>query len=118
MTTSPRPTVDVSVGEDGYDSSEDEDFDPTEKQAQGVSSSGSEGDEETTPAARSRRQHRGRKRQLRQDGEAEDLGFENSGDEATIRKGTKRRKKGGIGSEDDGGGDGGFVKTRSMRAIE
>jgi len=48
--------------------------------------------------------------------EAEDLGFENSGDEATIKKGSKRKRKGEPG-DDDSGGEGGFVKTRSMRAV-
>ncbi|KAF3059263.1 SWR1-complex protein 5 [Daldinia childiae] len=48
-------------------------------------------------------------------------GFENSGDEAIIQRGKKRRKKekrkdGNV--EDDEGGEGGLIKTRSMRAAE
>ncbi|KAI0844990.1 BCNT-domain-containing protein [Daldinia vernicosa] len=50
-----------------------------------------------------------------------DDGFENSGDEAIIQRGKKRRKKekrkdGNV--EDDEGGEGGLIKTRSMRAAE
>ncbi|KAL7627044.1 swr complex subunit [Parahypoxylon ruwenzoriense] len=59
-------------------------------------------------------------RKRRADGDAgEDL--QNSGDEAIVRKGKKRRKKdkrkdGDI--ENDEGGEGGLIKTRSMRAAE
>ncbi|KAI0122277.1 BCNT-domain-containing protein [Daldinia grandis] len=54
------------------------------------------------------------------DADADD-GFENSGDEAIIQRGKKRRKKekrkdGNV--EDDEGGEGGLIKTRSMRAVE
>ena len=52
--------------------------------------------------------------------EAEDAGFENSGDEAIIEKGLKRQKKKGRKAQvdEDEGGEGGLVKTRSMRAQE
>ncbi|KAI0386101.1 BCNT-domain-containing protein [Hypomontagnella monticulosa] len=50
-----------------------------------------------------------------------DDGFGNSGDEAIIQKGKKRRKrdkqKDGD-AQDDEGGEGGLIKTRSMRANE
>jgi hypothetical protein len=51
--------------------------------------------------------------------EAEDVGFENSGDEEIVERGLKRqRKKGRKGQEDeDEGGEGGFVKTRRMAAL-
>ncbi|KAH8663476.1 bucentaur or craniofacial development-domain-containing protein [Tricladium varicosporioides] len=61
------------------------------------------------------------KRKRGQDDEAEDAGFENSGDEAIIEKGLKKakRKKGKkLGDVDDEDGEGGLVKTRSMRAAE
>jgi hypothetical protein len=52
--------------------------------------------------------------------EAEDAGFENSGDEAIIERGLKRRKKGKgkDAEEEEEGGEGGVVRTRSMRALE
>lgn len=56
--------------------------------------------------------------------EAEDAGFENSGDEAIIERGLKRQKRKKKGKDrdevllDDEGGEGGLVKTRSMRAAE
>ncbi|KAI1144478.1 BCNT-domain-containing protein [Hypoxylon sp. FL0543] len=52
---------------------------------------------------------------------ADDGGFENSGDEAIIQKGKKRQKKEkrkDAVHEDDEGGEGGLIKTRSMRAVE
>ncbi|KAI1659539.1 BCNT-domain-containing protein [Daldinia decipiens] len=54
------------------------------------------------------------------DSDADD-GFENSGDEAIIQRGKKRRKKErrkDDNVEDDEGGEGGLIKTRSMRAAE
>ncbi|KAI2624022.1 BCNT-domain-containing protein [Hypomontagnella submonticulosa] len=48
-------------------------------------------------------------------------GFENSGDEAIIQKGKKRQKKDkrkDADAQDDEGGEGGLIKTRSMRANE
>ncbi|KAI1808591.1 BCNT-domain-containing protein [Daldinia bambusicola] len=50
-----------------------------------------------------------------------DDGFENSGDEAIIQRGKKRQKKEKRKDEaagDDEGGEGGLIKTRSMRAAE
>ncbi|KAI2612620.1 BCNT-domain-containing protein [Hypoxylon fragiforme] len=48
-----------------------------------------------------------------------DTGFENSGDEAIIHKGKKRqKKKRKHGDLEDVGGEGGLIKTRSMRAVE
>jgi hypothetical protein len=51
---------------------------------------------------------------------AEDAGFENSGDEAIIKKAKKRKRKtlDGLAEDPDEGDDGGLVKTRSMRAAE
>jgi len=65
----------------------------------------------------------------RKDEDAEDLGFENSGDEAIIGEGVKEKKrrrkkakaKGKTAEElddEEEGGEGGLIKTRSMRAQE
>ncbi|TVY55788.1 SWR1-complex protein 5 [Lachnellula cervina] len=108
-----------------YASSEDSDFAPDAApvdDAGGADSSDNEQDavEEATkkPAKRKRGQAN--------EEEAEDAGFENSGDEAIIERGLKRRRKKGKGKKsdeveveaDDEGGEGGLVKTRSMRAAE
>lgn len=108
-----------------YASSEDSDFAPDSApvdDAGGADSSDNEQDavEEATkkPAKRKRGQAN--------EEEAEDAGFENSGDEAIIERGLKRRRKKGKGKKsdeveveaDDEGGEGGLVKTRSMRAAE
>lgn len=106
--------------DEDYVSEEDSDFAPD--QAPVEESSGSDDDDE---AADAEKQTRGKRR--RQDGEdgAGDAGFENSGDEAIIEKGKKRRKR--AKRKDDGadadadadeGGEGGLIKTRRMRAAE
>ena len=118
-------STDSLPDDDNYISSEDEDFNPdavTAADANESSSTDSE-PEPTTPTTASKRgpnPKKGVKKKKRwaQDGEeeTEDAGFENSGDEGIIRKGTKRKRKGSM-EDEDGGGEGGFVKTRSMRAV-
>ncbi|ROW12171.1 hypothetical protein VMCG_00128 [Cytospora schulzeri] len=118
----PEPVID----DEDYASSEDSDFAPDDAPDQGdgpSSESEGEGDANAaatavkpTPAAKRKRQ----KQAGDGDGDAaEDAGFENSGDEAIIEKGKKRRKKGPQARQvDDEGGEGGLIKTRSMRAVE
>lgn len=103
-----------------YASEEDSDFAPETAPAADVlsSDSESEADEPTTkPQAKAKS-----KKRKRGEEEAEDVGFENSGDEAVIKefdKGSKRKGKKGRAAElDDEGGEGGVVRTRSMRALE
>lgn len=107
--------------DEDYASSEDSDFAPDTivAQASEDSASASEADEpsEQKPRTKSTKRKRGT------DEEAEDAGFENSGDEAIIEKGLKKQKKKGkkgkgVQDFDDEGGEGGLVKTRSMRAQE
>lgn len=105
--------------EEEYLSDEDSDFAPDAVAAQPDSDSEPEPEDETSSSKPLKKRKR-----TTEDAEAEDLGFENSGDEAIIGDGLKkekRRKKGkkGKGNEDEEeGGEGGFVKTRSMRAVE
>ncbi|KAM0127041.1 hypothetical protein ACHAO1_009730 [Botrytis cinerea] len=103
-----------------YASSEDEDFAPDTAPAQEESSE-SEAEDEDSTAVTNKAKKETTKRKRGNDEEAEDAGFENSGDEAIIEKGLKKRKKkskkGGK-EEEDEGGEGGLVKTRSMRAQE
>ncbi|KAF7879238.1 hypothetical protein EAF04_000435 [Stromatinia cepivora] len=104
-----------------YASSEDEDFAPDAVPAQEESSE-SEAEDEDSTAVIDKPKKKTAKRKRGNDEEAEDAGFENSGDEAIIEKGLKRRKKksrkDGRDGEEDEGGEGGLVKTRSMRAQE
>lgn len=102
-----------------YKSSEDSDFDPTtggggaDDDAASSASEAEDADSISKPTTGKK----GKKR--KGETEAEDLGFENSGDEATIRRGKKKKKrKGDEEVEDEEGGEGGVVKTRSMRAVE
>jgi hypothetical protein len=119
------PNADPPLDEEGYVSSEDEDFDPTTvKDDQNISSeSESEEDGSAPTAPQTRRKPQARQPRQKKGADVEDLGFENSGDEDTIMAGTKearakrKRKKGEGGVDEDSGGEGGFVKTRSMRAI-
>lgn len=103
--------------EDDYISSEDEDFDPTKAAAEAKEdlSSDSEAEDGTTTTQAPKV---GKPKQQAKSVHPEDLGFENSGDEATIRKGRKRKRKDGKAEEDESGGEGGFVRTRGMRAVE
>ncbi|KAF3770162.1 BCNT-domain-containing protein [Cryphonectria parasitica EP155] len=125
----PDPILD----EEDYASSEDSDFAPDdapEREGEAESSEDEEaaedgGAETTTTTTTQAAPSAGRKRRKQGGGggdgeEAEDAGFENSGDEAIIEKGRKRRKKGQQAQRDhdDEGGEGGLIKTRSMRAVE
>lgn len=110
----PDPTLDQ---EEDYASSEDSDFAPEDApERDSTPSDDEEPADQAAPAGK-------RKRQAGEE-EAEDAGFENSGDEAIIGKGKKRLKRskrkdrhGGL-DEDEDGGEGGLVKTRSQRAQE
>ncbi|KAI5926585.1 bucentaur or craniofacial development-domain-containing protein [Camillea tinctor] len=99
--------------EDEYASEEDSDFAPDAAPSDGASDA-SESDVEGNERAASP------KRKRTADDNAEDA-FENSGDEAIIQKGKKRQKKTKRKEnhgDDDEGGEGGLIKTRSMRAVE
>ncbi|KAF4953715.1 hypothetical protein FSARC_12321 [Fusarium sarcochroum] len=94
-----------------YASSEDSDFAPDDapNQASDHSDLEDEGDKATN------------KRSHPLDNEdAADAGYDNSGDEAIIKKGEKRRRKTKAkgAREDEEGGEGGLVKTRRQRAAE
>lgn len=122
----PDPIID----EEEYESSQDSDFAPDDGVAAEGDSEASEseadGDDaatKTTTTAAATTTTTKRKRDTN-DNEAEDAGFENSGDEALIKKATKKQKRrkakdaDGVPDEEDEGGEGGLVKTRSMRAAE
>lgn len=109
-----------------YASEEDSDFRSDGGVAGDVSeNSDSEDDgEQPTAAAAAAATTSKRKRDLCAD-DADDTGYDNSGDEAIISKGKKRQKKAkvkdgatGDGDDEDDGGEGGLIKTRSMRAVE
>ncbi|OBT75788.1 hypothetical protein VF21_05536 [Pseudogymnoascus sp. 05NY08] len=123
------PIIDEIVEDENYASSEDEDFVPDEAPAAVASASESESEAEAeegegeAPAAAKKGKPAAKRKRGKQPvagGEdAEDIGFENSGDEAIIGKGLKkqrRRRRRGEEEEEDEGGDGGFVKTRRMAA--
>ncbi|KAI1213240.1 BCNT-domain-containing protein [Annulohypoxylon truncatum] len=110
MTQAQDPIIDEE-----YASDEDSDFAPDAVPLQdegGSDASESEDDEVQLVAAPSKK--RGA------DTNADDY-FGNSGDEAIIQRGKKRQKKHkrkDADAEDDEGGEGGLIKTRSMRAVE
>lgn len=114
---SPEPMIE----DEDYASSEDSDFAPDDAPEQEGDGEGESSDDDgakdqpATSAAPSRK-----RKQAGDGGDAEDAGFENSGDEVIIEKGKKRRMKGRQArqDQDDAGGDGGLIKTRSMRAVE
>lgn len=112
MTANPAEDVqDLDLGDEPYESAEDEDF-----QLDDVHSESASEGEEPEPAKK-------RKAEAREEG----AGEVDSGDEETIQKAKKRRKgkkaktKGGADEVedvdfDDEGGPGGFVRTRAMKA--
>ncbi|KAI9050199.1 hypothetical protein LZ554_006340 [Drepanopeziza brunnea f. sp. 'monogermtubi'] len=110
----------IIPSDEEYASDEDSDFAPDAAPAAGPEESSDE-ESEAEESAAITNQPGPKKRKRGQDEEAEDLGIENSGDEAIIEKGAKmRRKKKGKSKEEveDEGGEGGLIKTRSMRAQE
>lgn len=96
--------------EEEYNSASDEDFRPEAQDANGdphqLSSSESE---------KELKQPKPKKRKSAPNEDEADLGFDNSGDEATIQKGRKKRK---LLLDDDDGGEGGLIKTRAQRKVE
>ena len=108
--------------DENYVSSEDEDFNPEAAAAQPQASSDSEAEDGFTAHSPAVAESKARPNKTEED-EAEDLGFENSGDEGIIKAGAKearrrkRKRKEGIAQDgEDSGGEGGFVRTRSMKA--
>lgn len=125
------PGAQVVDEEEEYESSQDSDFNPetdnAANRASGQNSSDSDSDSDSSDDRDSTARNK-RKRPSEVD-QTEDAGFENSGDEAIISKAqTKKKKKHKsstqdddgvqLGEDDDEGGEGGFVKTRRMRAQE
>lgn len=113
--TMPPPDT-ILDAEDEYASEEDSDFAPEDGVANESSVSDDDGDvpDDKPTSAKRKRPTAGP--------EAEDAGFENSGDEAIIEKGKKRQKKSKTKDKtteaDDDAADGPLIKTRSMRAVE
>lgn len=110
--------------EEDYASSEDSDFAPEDAAEQHSSPSSDDEDEDASKGDGRKSAPRKRQRANEAGVEVEDAGFENSGDEAVIGKGKKRLKKEAKEKRRDGdvegesGGEGGLIKTRSMRAQE
>ncbi|KAF9771131.1 swr complex subunit [Fusarium sp. DS 682] len=94
-----------------YVSSEDSDFTPDD--APNQTSDHSEGEDDSDKATNKPNHPAG-------EADAAEAGYDNSGDEAIIKRGEKRRKRTqekGI-REDGEGSEGGLVKTRRQRAAE
>ncbi|KAF3926965.1 hypothetical protein ABW20_dc0108300 [Dactylellina cionopaga] len=115
--SSNRPASAI-VADDGYNSSEDDDFNPDEGPGHNdddiTSSSESEDESKDTKPVR-----KPSKRKIKDLPSSHDhLEDDNSGDEAIIRGAKAKRKK--VKDEDygDEGGEGGLIKTRAQRARE
>ncbi|KAK1992012.1 BCNT-domain-containing protein [Colletotrichum falcatum] len=117
----PDPIID----DEEYESSQDSDFAPEDavaadgaSEASDSESDGDGGDDAAATTTTTTEHAKGKR-------DAEDAGFENSGDEALIKKAQKKRRRkakdagaAAAPDDEDEGGDGGLVKTRSMRAVE
>jgi hypothetical protein len=118
-----------ALSDEEYASSEDSDFAPDAQEEHVGQESGSESEsdvddsptatKDASVATTTTSNARKRKRTSKDEESSADAGdaFENSGDEAVIQKGKKRRKRDAAEAEEDGG-DGGLIKTRSQRAAE
>jgi hypothetical protein len=113
--------------DEDYASSEDSDFAPDAVPAANEDDSSDDEADIDELAIDTKAQPKANKKRKRGDNdeEAEDVGYENSGDEEIIGEGVKERKKakkrkGKKSREEleDEGGEGGLIKTRSMRAQE
>lgn len=124
-TNVPDTLPDLELGDEPYDSAEDEDFELDDAAAQDDSDASVISDDEDTSLSKDTATKKRKLDSVSKDVELLEL---DSGDEATIRKAKKKkskkaRKDGGDGDEgsdveiDEGedGGAGGFVKTRAMR---
>lgn len=119
--TMPPPLPDPEIDDEDYASEEDSDFAP-EKVA-GEEGESSDSEDDTTTATKAAAPTDRKRKQAGDGGDHDDAGFENSGDESIIEKAKKRRKKGQqqqarADLQDDEAGEGGLIKTRSMRAVE
>ncbi|KAK6198404.1 hypothetical protein LQW54_010298 [Pestalotiopsis sp. IQ-011] len=109
--------------DDEYASEDDSDFALDDAAPRGASDASESEDGDEQAAAAAAQPSAKRKRAAGDDG-ADDDGYDNSGDEAIISKGKKKQKKRSKAGKDDAphdedeGGEGGLVKTRSMRANE
>lgn len=116
------PALDPVLDEDSdYASSEDSDFAPEAAPAAAVSDSSSDSDSEPETEGGAAKPKK-RKRKTKDVQEAEDLGFENSGDEAIVKEHSKKQRKNKKGKnaveEEEGDtGEGLFVRTRRMAAL-
>jgi hypothetical protein len=113
--------------DDEYASEEDSDFAPDAVPAANEDDSSDDEADIDELAIDTKAQPKTNKKRKRGDNEeeAEDVGYENSGDEEIIGEGVRERKKAkkGKGKKsreelEDEGGEGGLIKTRSMRAQE
>lgn len=101
----------LSDEDDQYASSEDSDFAPDAVPGHDHVPDQSDAEDENNPSSKRSRPD--------EDTKADDAGYDNSGDEAIIKRGEKRRRKTGKGArEEDEGGEGGLIKTRRQRAAE
>ncbi|KAK3494465.1 SWR1-complex protein 5 [Neurospora hispaniola] len=109
------PTLEL-LAED-YASEEDSDFAPETAEAAEESSISDDDDEEAGDDAEKSKPEKRKRAAI---DEAEDAGYDNSGDEAIIKKGEKRQKKTKTknAADDEETGEGGLIKTRSQRAVE
>lgn len=118
------PLVDTVLDEDSdYASAEDSDFAPDAAPAAVASDSSSDSDSEIEAHGVATKPKK-RKRKGKDVQEAEDLGFENSGDEAIVKehskkvkRGKKGQEKGAVADEEEDTGEGLFVRTRRMAAL-
>lgn len=114
------PPDHLIIDDSDYASEEDSDFAPEVAAPIASDESSASESEAESSSDKTVKKPKKRKRATAHNEEAEDVGFENSGDEEIVERGLKRQRKKGrkILEDEDAGGEGGFVKTRRMAALE
>ncbi|KAF0637167.1 hypothetical protein FPSE5266_01069 [Fusarium pseudograminearum] len=113
----PDPLLDE---DEQYASSEDSDFAPDDAPNQASDQSDVEDEKDEKDEKDEGDKSTNKRSRPATDEGAANAGYDNSGDEAIIKRGEKRRKKTqtrGV-NEDEDGGEGGLIKTRRQRAAE
>jgi len=106
------------VDDEAYNSASDEDFAPNTIPGNNDATESSSSDDEADVPITTAAAHKRKKIQPLVPNATDDLDFDNSGDEATIERGKRKKRRLGEDVNEDDGGEGGLVKTRAQRRAE
>ncbi len=99
----------IKTDDDDYNSASDEDFNPEATKAGSDVEASSEDETDGTNAPTNKR---------KKTATVDNLDFNNSGDEATITRARRKKRRVKYQEEPEDGGEGGLVKTRAQRKTQ